>query len=589
MKSKMSIVSNNLYLIKKLLRLNPLYLFIRLFSDIITGLFSAVQLYFTVLLFNSFNNHFSITSMISIIVVLASTNLVFGVMKKALSEYLIPIFAKRTENNFKKEIYEKARTVDLECYDNTDFYDSLAWTITESYSTINEILNNISFIISLTISSVATFAILSKISPIVSVVLFVNAIGTLCIQLASARNWMKENEALVPLSRKIDYANRVFFDSKYAPIMRVSNIKTVIHTSFKETYEKMISTKKRYGLRKFIYWGIFGNIFDQIAYFGTLFILISGLKNGTILLGGFVGTMNAVWDVKYMLSDFVYYFTDFYTNSLKIDKIISFFEYKNKINNGVVEFENFNSLEFKNVSFSYDVDKEEVLRKVNLFIHKGEHIALVGCNGSGKSTIIKLLMRLYDPNSGEILLNDNSLKKYRLDTYHERIGVVFQDYNLFSATIGENIVCKECFEDNQSDIYTSLKKVNFSGFSELKHGINTMIGREFDENGLSLSGGESQKVVLARALIINKDLIIMDEPSSSLDPESEWKLNQLIERETKEKTLILISHRLTTTRCVDKIYVVDHGSIIESGSHKDLICKNGVYAKMFKMQSDKYL
>ena len=214
----------------------------------------------------------------------------------------------------------------------------------------------------------------------------------------------------------------------------------------------------------------------------------------------------------------------------------------------------------------------------------------MGYNGAGKTTLIKLIMRLYDPTDGEILYNGVNIKEFDTDEYRKRIGTVFQDFKIFATSIAENVMNGSYNEPTDKEtVLRALDSADFSAkLSELSEGIDTHLTREFNENGTNLSGGESQKVAIARVFAQNYPIVIMDEPSSALDPLAEYNLNQSILHNTDDKTVIFISHRLSTTRIADKIYMFDTGALIEEGSHSELLEKDGKYAEMFRVQSEKY-
>lgn len=199
-------------------------------------------------------------------------------------------------------------------------------------------------------------------------------------------------------------------------------------------------------------------------------------------------------------------------------------------------------------------------------------------------------MRLYDPTSGQILMNGRDIREYDLDAYREKIGVVFQDFKIYAASIAENVMNGDY--DPEHDRETVIAALDKAGFSEklatLEQGVDTTLTREFDKKGTNLSGGEGQKVAIARVFARDYELIIMDEPSSALDPIAEYELNRSILEYAADKTVIFISHRLSTTRMADRIYMFDSGSLIESGSHDELMEMDGKYAAMFRLQAEKY-
>jgi ATP-binding cassette subfamily B protein len=238
-----------------------------------------------------------------------------------------------------------------------------------------------------------------------------------------------------------------------------------------------------------------------------------------------------------------------------------------------------------------------VLKNVSFTIRKGEKTAIVGYNGAGKTTLIKLVMRLYDPTEGRILYNGRDIRAYDLHAYRERIGAVFQDYRIFAATLGENVMGGgyERTPENESRIRDALHSATFADRLEtLEHGLETPLTREIDKEGVNLSGGEAQKVAIARVFVRPYDLIIMDEPSSALDPVAEYELNHSILNAAdscdrcRTATVIFISHRLSTTRFADRIFLFANGELSEQGSHDELIALNGKYAEMFGMQAEKY-
>jgi len=223
-------------------------------------------------------------------------------------------------------------------------------------------------------------------------------------------------------------------------------------------------------------------------------------------------------------------------------------------------------------------------------IHPHSKIAIVGYNGAGKTTLTKLIMRLYDPDEGVVLLNGVDIKQYALEDYRRKIGAVFQDFKIFAATVKENVLLD--FADTGSDeaVYAALFK---SGFAErlkiLPGGLSTHLTTEFEEDGVNLSGGEAQKLAIARVFYKNAYLIILDEPSSALDPIAEYHLNKSMLAAACNRSVLFISHRLSTTRAADKIYMLENGLIIEEGGHSELLSQNGQYAQMWRMQAINYV
>ncbi|MBR6257008.1 MAG: ABC transporter ATP-binding protein, partial [Lachnospiraceae bacterium] len=231
----------------------------------------------------------------------------------------------------------------------------------------------------------------------------------------------------------------------------------------------------------------------------------------------------------------------------------------------------------------------ETLKEISLKVQPGEKIAIVGYNGAGKTTLIKLLMRLYDPTSGKIVYHGRDIKEYRPDDYRRRIGVVFQDYQMYGASLKENVVMDRAEEAADNDVITALKRAGFGDrLNSLERGLDTPVTTEFDKEGINFSGGESQKVAISRAFYKDADMLIMDEPSSALDPIAEYELNKAMESAAKGKTVFYISHRLSTTRDADRIILLENGRIAEEGTHDSLLKMNGKYARMWQVQAGRY-
>ena len=249
----------------------------------------------------------------------------------------------------------------------------------------------------------------------------------------------------------------------------------------------------------------------------------------------------------------------------------------------------FESLELRNVSFAYEGQEQNVLSDINLKMNAGEKIAIVGHNGAGKTTLIKLLQRLYDPD-GEILLNGENIRNYRLSSYRSMFGTVFQDYQLFATSVAENVLLRGgVTEKDKVTVKEALKKAGICEKIELlSKSVDTIVTKEFDSEGAVFSGGEAQKISIARIFAGSHEIVIMDEPTSALDPIAEQEMYRNMFEACNGKTVILISHRLSSATMADRVYMFENGRIIEQGTHAELIALNAKYADMWHKQADVY-
>lgn len=243
-------------------------------------------------------------------------------------------------------------------------------------------------------------------------------------------------------------------------------------------------------------------------------------------------------------------------------------------------------IEFEHVYFRYPGSKEDVLKDINIKLHYGEKIALVGRNGAGKTTLILLLCRLYEPTKGRILLNGTDIKEFNYQEYRDLFGVVFQDFKLFSASIAENVASSR--EYNERKVWDCLKKAGIAKrIREMEHQIETPL-YNVDVQGIEVSGGEAQKIAIARALYKDAPIVVMDEPTSALDPVSEYEIYSKFNVLVQNHMAIYISHRMSSCKFCTRIVVLDDGNVVEDGSHDKLIAQNGIYAKLWNVQSQNY-
>ena len=396
------------------------------------------------------------------------------------------------------------------------------------------------------------------------------------------------------IGRKADYSKRVFYQPEYAKEIKLTGIEDALLEQYDEAIAEERKMALKYSLKilvpTLINWI---TVFTLCQFFAVpVYLAYLAIEKKSIQLGDVASLKNATNGIKSHLDQMNYALVDFQNVGQYVAKFRRFMEYEINIEGCEGEVpvpENDCTLELKNVSFKYKDSEKYVLKNVSMTIRRGEKIALVGENGAGKTTLIKLIMRLYDVTEGEILFGGVDIRKLDTKAYREKIGAVFQDFQIYGATLAENVKMDYVSENDSEGIVSALKKADFGGkLKSLEKGIETELTKEFSDEGTMLSGGESQKAAIARMFMRNMPVAILDEPSSALDPIAEYRLNKSMLQNAENQAVILISHRLSTTKDADRIVLLENGSIAESGTHEKLLSSGGTYAKMWNVQAEKY-
>jgi ATP-binding cassette subfamily B protein len=295
--------------------------------------------------------------------------------------------------------------------------------------------------------------------------------------------------------------------------------------------------------------------------------------------------------IAWTLNDLIANLAEFHANALYIEDFRYFLDYEPKIaQNESGRTAAGGTLECKGVSFGYKDAPTQALTDISFTVRPGEKIALVGCNGSGKTTLVKLLLHLYEPTEGQILLDGIDASEYSLESWRRQFGVVFQDLKTFSMSVAENVLMRPLAEGDEERVIEALKQSGgWDKVQSLPNGIHTTLTREFDDKGVVLSGGESQKIALARIFADPSPIVILDEPSSALDPIAEYTMFNNMLRACEGRTLLFISHRLSSAVLADRVILLDGGRIVEMGPHEELMRANGHYAEMFRKQAENYV
>lgn len=495
-------------------------------------------------------------------------------------------------------LFDKATEVELACYEDTEFYNQFTLVMKDSGEKISSVIELGAAIAVGVVAAVFSLYYMFSIDHFVIIFVLGPIIGNFLFGRKLNKRIYEQNQENVPYSRRMDYVNRVMYLPEYAKELRMTNVFQVLKTVYMEGYSGIVANIRKYAPRKInlaIWRNIFtfAVIFQGVVYYSLYRVLVSCSIN----LSDFVVLFSAMNTVAWILIQLSNHIINSYQNSLYIANFKRFLEYKPLISEKQegsmpdTEFVKGDAeIDFQNVSFIYKGQQEPTLKNISMTIHHKEKIAIVGHNGAGKTTFIKLLMRLYDPSEGKITYHGKNIREFNLAEYRRLYASAFQDYQVFAMTVAENVLMRK--PEGKEDYDLVREPLTSAGIWEkvegLSKGMDTVLTKEFAEDGAVLSGGELQKIAVARAFAKDYKMAVFDEPSSALDPVAEYRLYRSIMKACEDKTVVFISHRLSTAVMADKIYLFENGEIVEQGSHEELMKKQGMYAEMFTKQAEKY-
>ena len=498
----------------------------------------------------------------------------------------------------KEQLFQKASEIDLFCYDDPEYYNDFVLGVSESEQTIDRFLNMLNMGMQALTVLFTTGIFYLTLDPIGIVFVLVSFIMRFVISKKLNKVNYENRTKINPHMRKRDYISRVFYLKDFAKELRLHpNAGAQLEEEFAQANDNIIAEHQKVS-RIRIWLGFLKDYMLTDFFVDGLYITYLVYKAAvlhTLNYSDAVILFNRTGSLRGCMSRFADLGPAAHENSMFIDKIRAFLAYQPKIKNeeGIEVPAGNGELVLDHVSFKYNEKSRTVLDDISLTVKAGEHIAIVGYNGAGKTTLIKLLMRLYDPSSGSIKYHDQDVKVFKPSDYHRKIGVVFQDFQMFGASLAQNVVMDDLsgqeLNQKEAKIRSALEDAGFAEkLAKLPDGLFTQVTTEFDPKGIDFSGGESQKVAISRAFYKDADILIMDEPSSALDPIAEYELNKAMQTAAKGKTVFYISHRLSTTRDADRIIMLEKGRIIEEGSHEQLLALGGKYCEMWNAQAGKY-
>lgn len=531
------------------------------------------------------------TPIFTFILVCGALFAVINLYNNYVENIVMPLESTKIYYGVYEKLFKKARNVELRCYEDPDFYNKYTMAMDKADEKIGEILFNFWGVLVGAIASVAIFGFMYDIDRYAVLFIICPLLGNFVFGNLNNKFAYQRYQEQAPNEKVLNYVNRTMYLPDYAKEIRLSRIFNLLNKQYREATDKNVRIAVKYAFKVACmnFWRItftFTAIFEGVL----LYAIYRHLVTGSITLAQLTVMSSLMVAATWILIRLFECIMSIIKNGLFVNNLRTFLEYEEKIpqdQDGKIP-EEFRELTFEHVGFSYK--DEETIQDLSFVLKKGEVAALVGHNGAGKTTIIKLLLRFYDPTSGVIKLNGIDIREYNLKAYRDLFATTFQDFALFGMSIRENVLMGRHYENEEELVKKSLKRAGvYEKVMSLEHGIDTMMTKEFDENGAVLSGGESQKIAVARTFAKDSEVKIFDEPSSALDPIAEYELFKNIMKEGNQHTMLFISHRLSSVKVCDKVFMLERGRIIEEGSHKELMEKNGSYAEMYRKQAMNYL
>ncbi|MCC5636915.1 ABC transporter ATP-binding protein/permease [Nostoc sp. CHAB 5844] len=500
--------------------------------------------------------------------------------------------AQRVTDYMESILHAKSIEVDLEYYEDAEYYDKLQRAQREAPERPTQIVNQLSQIAQNSISLIAVVGLLLSYHWGIAGVLFVIAIPSIFVRLKYAKVMYQWERERTPIRRRAGYYSALLTSDRTAKEIRLFNLGLLFSRRFhqlrSQLYKESFTIAKHRSIANLTAQAIAGIV--MFAAYG--FIIYQTVK-GTLTIGDLALYHQAFKQGKSAFEGILGGVSNLYEQNLFLTYLYEFLDLKPKvieplhpkpipqpIQKGIV---------FNHVSFQYATTTRKALKDICLTIQPGEVIALVGENGSGKTTLIKLLCRLYDPTGGSITVDGIDLREFAIADLRREISVIFQDYFKYHLTAQENIWLGnvDLPLDDENISQAAYRSAAHEVIIKLPQGYNTMLGKLFDQ-GEELSIGQWQKIALARAFLRNSQIIILDEPTSAIDPKAEEEVFQKFRLLIKNQAAILISHRLSTVKMADRIFVMERGQIVESGTHEELIHLRGTYAHLFETQAHHY-
>jgi ATP-binding cassette subfamily B protein len=507
-----------------------------------------------------------------------------------LANYFRSILTINLLSSIDIDIAEQGSVSDLKNLDDPEFFNAYSVVKQIFPSNVMTVLSYVTSFFTAVSQLAAAFAAITQVSPVILAVIAAGVVATFLTEAAASKKNAELGVRIAPHRRYSSYLSRAIFEKTSAMDIRVGGVKK---TLFARARAEADTLTKKYARAqaKVQFWNVLNFLISQGVNFTMIALIARDVINDSRLLpGDYASLLAASQTLSTAIKQFTSLFSILVSAAHDAEQYRLFFEAENKIESstgGAEPPDGKLEVQLRNMSFRYP-NADFCVKGVDINIAAGEKIAIVGENGAGKSTLAKLLLRLYDIDGGDILYNGKPARDYDLRKMRSRIGVAFQTPNVFALTMRENICTYHAASDEK--LTEILRELDLDRVLEKNSAtLDSEVTREFDPKGIVLSGGEAQKLAVARILTGDFGLLVLDEPSSALDPIAEYKLMKTILGKANTTTTIIVAHRLSTIRNADRIYVISNGEVAEAGTHDELMALGGKYAEMFTLQAENYV
>ena len=583
------ILKNNLYMLKIIhredKRLIPLRVLVMVLSTV-TGFLTGTYLLKYAL--NAVGEGKSFYEVITFVIALVVIQVIIHVGDMAFWYFYNDRRYYEISKKINSDLFEKAKDVELACYENPEFYDDFVKGIAEADNRAFAVLNNMINLFATLLRLVLSVSLVISIHPVFLIFSLIPLL-TIPIKHKFHKESFERDNRIREIDRKKGYPHRIFYVADYAKELRLTNIGTYLLKYLKESSDicRKIHRERGGMIAAFEILAVF--LVDILAVsLTTVCAVYRTVVTKVMGYGDCLVVLNVSSQISSTLLNSTNVFSEAYSNALYIENLRKFMEYEIKMVDGDKQLPGDGDIVFDNVSFRYDGAEGYTLKGVSMRFPKNQKVAIVGANGAGKSTIVKLLLRLYDCSEGNITYGGEDVKSFARNEYRYMFSAVMQDFHLFALSVAENVMLDNSLEYDREKIISALKKAGIYEKIEENGGIDKIMTREFDTGGIMLSGGEGQKLAISHVYSKSNRFVILDEPSSALDPIAEYKMYETMMDACNNCGMIFISHRLSSATLADVVYLIEDGRVLESGSHRELMARRGKYAEMFERQAESY-